>query len=200
MSLIEQHCGLRVQHYSYDGVGLPVETVLDPTRPLIPDLTTIPSESERVQTAQEDERATAREPPRDGPSLPKSSWQAFGESDAPSWKHTGTQESAVSWEPLGPQLLPKTRVRHFVHPKPFGIFPKRLPLPYPDEEILSRYEEDVSSIREGFSAWVETDPETILRRHIVDARGVNPVSAIHQPENTFHPPESINLTMRCPTD
>ena len=70
-----------------------METVLDPTRPLIPDLTTIPSESERVQTAQEDERATAREPPRDGPSLPKSSWQAFGESDAPSWKHTRTQKA-----------------------------------------------------------------------------------------------------------
>ena len=134
---------------------------MDPTRPLIPDLTTIPSESERVQTAQEDERATAREPPRHGPALPKSSWQAFGESDA-SWKHTGTQESAVSWEPLGAQLHPKTRVRHFVHPKPFGIFPKRLPLPYPDEAILSGYVEDVSSIQNGCSAWVETDLRPFL--------------------------------------
>ena len=30
------------------------------------------------------------------------------------------------------------------------------------------YGEDVSSIRDGFTAWVQSDPETILRRHIVD--------------------------------
>ena len=41
----------------------------------------------------------------------------------------------------------------------FGIIPERLSLPYPDEEILSGYEEDFSSIRDGFSAWVKTDPE-----------------------------------------
>ena len=37
----------------------------------------------------------------------------------------------------------------------------------PYGEILSGYEEDVSSIRDGFTAWVKSDPETILGR-IVD--------------------------------
>ena len=56
----------------------------------------------------------------------------------------------------------------------FDILPKRLTLPYPDAEILSGYEEDVSSMRDGFSSWVKADPETILKRHLVDAKGANP--------------------------
>ena len=76
--------------------------------------------------------------------------------------------------PLGAPVPLKTRVRNFIHPVQFGSFPKRLSLPYPDAEILSGYEEDVSSIRDGFSAWVKSDPETILHRHIVDAKGANP--------------------------
>ena len=78
------------------------------------------------------------------------------------WKHTETEESAVFWEPLGATLLTKTRVRNFIHPVQFGIFPKRLSLQYLDAEILSGYEEDLASIRDGFSAWVKSDPETIL--------------------------------------
>ena len=39
--------------------------------------------------------------------------------------------------------------------------PKRLPLPHPDDEILSGHEEDVSSIQDGYTAWVMTDPELI---------------------------------------
>ena len=57
----------------------------------------------------------------------------------------------------------------------FGIFRKRLSLPYLDEEILSDCEEDFfSSIRDGFSAWVKTDPEAILKRHVVNAKGAKP--------------------------
>ena len=55
-------------------------------------------------------------------------------------------------EALGAPLLPKNRVRKFIQPKQFGPFFNRLSLPYPDEEILFAYEEDVSSIRDGFSA------------------------------------------------
>ena len=64
---------------------------------------------------------------------------------------TDTALTQRLWEPLGAPLPPKTPVsRNFIHPKQFGIFPKRLSLPYPDEEILSGYEEDVSSIWDGF--------------------------------------------------
>ena len=68
----------------------------------------------------------------------------------------------------------KTRVRNFIHPVQFGSLRQRFNLPHPDAEILSGYEEDASSIRDGFSAWVKSDPETILHRHIVDAKGANP--------------------------
>ena len=100
----------------------------------------------------EDEWNTTRGLPRDILSLPKSSWQAFGESNAKSWEHIGTQEKAVFWEPLGAPLHPKNRIRNFIHPKQFGIFPKRLTSPYLDEEILSGYQGDVSSIQDGFSS------------------------------------------------
>ena len=90
------------------------------------------------------------------------------------WKHTETQESSVFWEPLGAPVPPKTRGRNFIHPIQFGIFPKRLSLPYPDEEVLSGYVEDVSSIRFCFSAWVKADPETILKRHLVNAKSACP--------------------------
>ena len=62
----------------------------------------------------------------------------------------------------------------FIHPKQFGTSPKRLVLPYLYEEILSGQEEGVSSIRNGFSVWVKTDPQTLVRRHVVDARGLYP--------------------------
>ena len=66
--------------------------------------------------------------------------------------------------------ISKKRVCNYVHPKQHSPFPDRLKLPYPDEEILSGYEEDVSFIRDGFTAWVSADFETILERHAVDIR------------------------------
>ena len=67
-----------------------------------------------------------------------------------------------------------THVRNFIHPIQFGIVPKRLSLPYPDEEILSGYELDDSSIRDGYSAWVKADPASILKRHLVNAKSDSP--------------------------
>ena len=109
-----------------------------------------------------------------------------------------TQESAVFW--CAP--LPKTRVRNFIHPKQFGIFPKRLSLPYPDEEILSDYEEDVSSIRNGFFGMGENGPRnhswaSQCRCEMVPIQR----SARHQPENTPHLAKTIiTSTTTCPTD
>ena len=81
------------------------------------------------------------------------------------------QESAVFLGTFGHTIAPKKkRVCNCTRPKQFGTFPKRLIFPY---QILSGYEEDVSSIRDGFSAWVKTDPEVTLRRHVVDAKRAN---------------------------
>ena len=76
-------------------------------------------------------------------------------------------------------------------------FLKRLSLPYPDEEILSGYEEDFSSIRDGFSAWVKTDTETILKRHVVNAKGANPAFREGTREETLSIPRRIPLRHWC---
>ena len=53
--------------------------------------------------------------------------------------------------------------------------PKRLPLPHPDDEILSGYEEDVSSIQDGFTAGVMADPASTVERHLVGKAGAKPI-------------------------
>ena len=65
------------------------------------------------------------------------------------------------------------------HPVQFGIMPKRLPLPHLDDEILSAYEEDLSSIQDGFTACVMADTESTLERHLLrkgGAKSINPDS------------------------
>ena len=57
-----------------------------------------------------------------------------------------------------------------MHPKQLSPFPERLELPYPNGEILSGYEKDVSIIRDGFTAWAKADPNDTLERHMVDVR------------------------------
>ena len=52
--------------------------------------------------------------------------------------------------------------------KSIWLFSRTVFLPYSYEEIFSGYEEVVSSIRDGFSAWVKADSDTILGRHSVD--------------------------------
>ena len=47
------------------------------------------------------------------------------------------------------RLLPKRRC-NFIQSKQLSPFPERLNLPYPDGEILSGFEEDVSFIRDRF--------------------------------------------------
>ena len=94
--------------------------------------------------------------------------------DAPSWKYTGTQQSVTSWGSQRAQPSLKTRPFHLIYPKQFGAFPRSIVLPYPYREILSGYEEDVSSMRDDFTAWVKSDHETILKRHVVDSKGIYP--------------------------
>ena len=86
-----------------------------------------------------------------------------------------TRQLGNSRAPRVPRLLGKHREHHCFrtkrvcndfHPKHHGPFPDRLRLPYPDEEIISGYEEEVSSIRDGFTAWVKADFETVLARRV----------------------------------
>ena len=40
--------------------------------------------------------------------------------------------------------------------------------------FLSCCEENISSVRDGFSDWVKADPASILKRHLVNAKSANP--------------------------
>ena len=68
-----------------------------------------------------------------------------------------------------------SRFRDAIHPVQFGIFPNRLLLPHPDDEMLSGYEEDVSSIRDGYTVWVKVDLVCILERHLVISNSAKPI-------------------------
>ena len=65
-------------------------------------------------------------------------------------------------------MPPPKRRCNFIHPKQLSPFPERLELPYPSEEILSGYEDVVSSSQDLYTTWVKTDPDVTLERHMVD--------------------------------
>ena len=103
-------------------------------------------------------------------------------------KYTGAQESTVRGDLWG--LSRESSRLSFHPPKAIWHFPKILALPYTCDEILSSHEDDVSSIRDSFSAWVKADPETILRRHVVDAKGFFPAfreapARRHEPSHEY---------------
>ena len=60
-------------------------------------------------------------------------------------------------------------VPEVTHPVQCGILPIRLPLPRPDDQILSGYNEDVSSKRDGYTPWGISDPDSTLVRHLACA-------------------------------
>ena len=134
---------------------------------------------------------------RGGYSFPKSSWEAVGTFDAPSWKYTGTQENTVSWRYLGAQPPSKARARHSTHPKQFGIFHKRLVLPYTYDEILLGMRKMSRPYGMGFRpGWRLTlrsfSDVTLLMWRVPMQR-----SARHQPENSLHFAKGITWTTTC---
>ena len=59
--------------------------------------------------------------------------------------------------------LPPPRPRcNFIHPKQLSPFPERLKLPFPGDEILSGFEDIVSSGTDQFTTWVKMDPDVTL--------------------------------------
>ena len=67
------------------------------------------------------------------------------------------------------QVIPEV-----VHPVQYGIVPERIALPRPHDEILSGYDEDVSSIRDVKTVWRISDPGLLLMRHVVIAGSAKP--------------------------
>ena len=83
---------------------------------------------------------------------------------------------------LGPRIRPTfgKELRHhclllrprcnFIHPRQLSPFPERLELPFSSDEILSGYEDIVSSETDQFTAWVKMDPHDTLVHHMVDVQ------------------------------
>ena len=133
-----------------------------------------PTESAKLRSGSNDV-TFKQEKPWDTSSAPKSSWQAVGETDAPTWKVSGTQGTSAFWEKSEAPLSRQKRVCNCIHPKKHSRFPERLKLPYPDGEILSGYEGDVSFIRDRFTTWMKADFNTFgttCVRHYKDSRRI----------------------------
>ena len=114
------------------------------------------------------------------------------------WKHAETQEVAVFWETLSAPVPSKTLVRNFIHPVQFCIFPKRLSLQCPDDEILSGYEEDGSSIGDDYSAWVKADPASSWNATSSTQRVLTLPFGMHQTGNTLQPMRNTASIPTCP--
>ena len=55
-----------------------------------------------------------------------------------------------------------------IHPRQLSLFPEHLELPFSNDEILSGYEEIVSSGTDHFTAWVKMNPHEVLVQLLVD--------------------------------
>ena len=78
------------------------------------------------------------------------------------------------WERLKAPLLPlRSRPkRDFIHPQQLSPFPERLELPFSSDDILSGYEDLVSSGSGHFTMWGKMSPHEVLAEHVVDIHKV----------------------------
>ena len=77
---------------------------------------------------------------------------------------TKPQDKANFWEPFEaplPPLRPRPKC-NFIHPRQLSPFPERVELPFSSDEILSGYEDIVSSGTDFFTAWVKLSPLEVL--------------------------------------
>ena len=111
-----------------------------------------------------------------------------------------SQESTpMMGEPLDTPASSTSRVRDAIHPVQFGIFPTRFLLPHPDDEILSGFEEDVSSIRDGYTSLGGGGTSHYLGAPLVNLNSANPACREAQ-DRKRSPTNERNtaLTPMCP--
>ena len=90
---------------------------------------------------------TKQKRPEEAPAAPRPT----GQSDAPTWELVGPQGTASFWERAEAPLPPPRPWCNFIHPKQLSPFPERLELPFPSDEILSGFEDIVSSGTDQFT-------------------------------------------------
>ena len=89
-------------------------------------------------------------------------------------------------------------VPEVVHPVQYGIVLERIALRRPDDKILSGYDEDVSSTRDGYPTCGVSDPGSTLLRHLVSKGSANPVCRDAHDRRHFSP-LSTAATTASPT-
>ena len=83
-----------------------------------------------VQDSEYKDCTTKHERPEEALSAPRSSWQAGGEHDTPTWTLSGTQRTASFWERTEAPLPPPRPGCNVTHPKQLSPPPERLKLPF----------------------------------------------------------------------
>ena len=92
------------------------------------------------------------------------------EVDSLPWEPTRPQDKTYVWERIEapmPPLRPWPTC-NFIHPRQLSPFPERLELPFSNDEILSSYEDIVSSGTDHFTSWVQMSHHEIVVQHVVD--------------------------------
>ena len=136
------------------------------------------------------------------PSTSHSSWQPYLDANASkgSWvcrRNEKQSNGLTAGMPLviEPLDVPAPSERYVQH----RIAPKRLLLPHSDDEILSGIDDDVSSIRNGCTAWWISHPPTTLERHMVSKGGAKPIYRDAHDRRHFSPSQHIVSTTTCHT-
>ena len=119
-----------------------------------------------LRSSENKDRTVKHKQPEEAPSAPRPTGQPV----APTSERLGPPGTAEFWERTEVPLLPPKRQCNFIHPKQLSPFPERLELPFPIGEILSGYEDVVSSRQDRYTTWVKTDAEVTLERHMVDVQ------------------------------
>ena len=89
--------------------------------------------------------------------------------DSLPWESTRPQDKAYFLERIEAHCL-LYHPRQLHPPKAAQSLPERLELPFSSDEILSGYEDIVSSGTDHFTAWVKMDPREVLVHHMVDVQ------------------------------
>ena len=108
-------------------------------------------------------------PPPGLPYTPHSCWQTYTE---PATQHDPWVFQRHVPAPPDEPLTLKPYVPEIIHNIQYRPPPQRLHLHRSDHEILTNFDEDVSSIRDGFTAWVESDAAETRSRHFANSSPV----------------------------
>ena len=96
--------------------------------------------------------------------------------------YTNASTAQGSWsfhphvqEPPDEPVTLKPVIPEVIHPIQYGSTPQRLLLSRSDIEILALFNDDTSSIRDDYTAWVTADPTAIRARHMTNKGNAAPV-------------------------